>query len=296
MVSKTKPVSEKNTKSEILQAYEELMGELSGEAEFTKPEIEAQEIVKTASMQTTEKTINDLAKLKISLNQTVDSLTDNLVSEADKLVSLRKAVEISQKDLETNFQIKSKAEMLKKLFESHSEKQAGLEKEMDSKHKEWEEEQKSYEEGLKRNRQRDEEEYKYQADLENRRWEQKLEGEKQAYQQKLSELEDVKKQISQFPQEKEKAVSEATAKTLQEARKQFETEKSFTKQESETSLKISGLKISQLESSVKQQSDEIVLLKKQLDEATRQVKDIAVAVIESKKPEEKPLNPKPTIS
>lgn len=109
MASKTKPVSEKNTKSEILQAYEELMGELSDEAEFTKPEIEAQEIIKIASMQTTEKTINDLAKLKVSLNQTVDSLTDNLVSEADKLVSLRKAVEISQKDLETNFQIKSKA-------------------------------------------------------------------------------------------------------------------------------------------------------------------------------------------
>lgn len=287
MASRIKPVSEKNTKSEILQAYEELMGELSSEAEFTKPEIEGQEIIKTASMQTTEKTINDLAKLKVSLNQTVDNLTDNLVSEADKLVSLKKAVEISQKDLETNFQIKSKAEMLKKLFESHSEKQTGLEKEMDSKHKEWEEEQKIYEENLKRKRQRDEEEYKYQADLENRRWEQKLEEEKQTYQQKLAELEELKKQIGLFPQEKEKAIAQAVEKALAESRKQAEVDKSFAQQKAENTLKIAELKISQLENTAKDQASEIIQLKKQLDEATKQVKDIAVAVIESKK-EEKP--------
>jgi chromosome segregation ATPase len=237
MATKNKLVSEKNTKSEILQAYEELMGELSNEAEFTKPEIEAQEIIKTASTQTTEKTINDLAKLKVSLNQTIDNLTDSLVSEAEKLVSLKKAVEISRSDLEQNYQIKSKAEMLKKLFESHSEKQSALEKEMNSKHKEWEEEQKSHEESLKRKRQRDEEEYKYQADLENRRWGQKLEEEKQSYQQKLVELSELTKQVAQFPQEKEKAIAQSVEKALAESHKQAEVDKSFAQQKTESTLK-----------------------------------------------------------
>lgn len=295
MATKVKPVSEKNTKSEILQAYEELMGELSSGTELTAPEVEGQEIVKTALTQTTEKTINDLAKLKISLNQTTDSLTDSLVSEAEKLLSLKKAVEISKSDLETNFRIKSQAEMLKKLFESYSQKQSDLEKEMNSKHIEWEEEQKSYEENLKRRRQREEEEYKYQADLEKRRWEGELEEEKQAYQQKLTELEELKKQVAQFPSEKEKSISEAVGKALTEARKQSETEKSFTKQESETALKIAGLKISQLENTVKDQNVEIAQLKKQLEEATKQVKDIAVAVIESKKPEDKQSDSKSAI-
>ncbi len=287
MAAKIKPVSEKNTKSEILQAYEELMGELSSETDFTQQETEAGEVVKTASGQTTEKTISDLAKLKVSLNQTIDTLTDSLVSEAEKLVSLRKAVEISGSDLETNFQIKSKAEMLKKLFESYSQKQIELEKETADKQKRWVEEQVVYEENQNRARLRDEEEYKYQVDLEKRRWNQKLEEEKQGYQQKLTELEEHKKQIARFPGEKEQSVTEAVGKALAETRKQFETEKSFTKQESEAEVKLTGLKISQLENTVKQQSDEIIQLKKQLEEATKQVKDIAVAVIESKKPEEK---------
>ncbi len=281
--SKRKIVSEKNTKSEILQAYEELVSELSNETEFSKSEIEEKDMIKDASSQTTEKTINELARLKVTLNQTLDSLTDKLVSEAEKLVSVKKAVEISQKDLETNFQIKSKAEMLKKLFESYSEKQAELEKEMGSKRLAWEEEQKSYEEILKRKRQRDEEEDKYQVDLEKRRWNQRLEEEKEVYQQKLTELEDLKKQVAQFPQDKEKSINEAVGKALADARKQFETEKSFTKQESETALKIAQLQISQFENTLKDQSIEIVQLKKQLEEATKQVKDIAVAVIDSKK-------------
>lgn len=105
--------------------------------------------------------------------------------------------------------------------------------------------------------------------------------------QKLVELDELKKQVAQVPQEKEKSIVEATAKALAEARKQFETEKSFARQESEAALKITELKISQLEETVKIQSSEITQFKKQLDEATKQVKDIAVAVIESKKPIEK---------
>lgn len=288
MATRIKPVSEKNTKSEILQAYDELAKELSEETAFTPDEVEAREVVASGLAQTSEKTINDLAKMKISLNQTLDSLTDNLVAQAEKLVSLRKAVEVSQKDLENNFQIKSKAEILKKLFEAYSQKQTELEKEMLDKRKKWEEEQLDYETEIKRRRARDEEEYKYQTGLEKQRWQQKLEEEKNSYQEKLTELEGLKKQIAQFPQEKDKAIAESVGKALAEIRKQFETEKSFAKQERDGEVKITGLKISQLENTVKQQSEEITALKKQLDEATRQVKDIAVAVIESKK-EDKPL-------
>lgn len=258
----TKQISEKNTKSEILQAYEDLMLQLGEGVELTKKEVQEQAIVEKAASETTEKIISELARVKISLNQAIDSLSDSLTSEAEKLTDVRKAVTVSQRELESSFQIKARAEMLKKLFEAYSQKQADLEKEIAGKHKNWEEEQREYEEGLKRKRQREEDEYKYQVDLEKRRWSQKLEEEKEVYKQKLVELEELKKQTALFPQEREKAILEAVGKALAEEKKLFEVEKSFTKQESDTALKIAGLKISQLEAIVKEQAGEILELKK----------------------------------
>ena len=88
-------VTMKNKKSEIYNAYEELLkdyNEVKARAskatkiEKGKQKIE-QELVKTASDYTVESSIKGIANLKLDLSKTLTDLSDKLGAEAEKLVT-----------------------------------------------------------------------------------------------------------------------------------------------------------------------------------------------------------------
>ena len=86
------------------------------------------------------------------------------------------------------------------------------------------------------------------------------------------------------------AVKDAVAKSVAASQAEAAAKAQLTKQQSEAELNLSRVRVETLESTAKTQAQDIMLLKKQLDDATRQVKDIAVSVIENTRKESAPPN------
>ncbi|OGG11813.1 hypothetical protein A2Z00_03745 [Candidatus Gottesmanbacteria bacterium RBG_13_45_10] len=290
-MSRTKHVNEKNTKLEILDAYQELL------AQVTSPSPEAEAIVKeetvlldAASRDTVEKITTDLTKLKVSFNQTVGSLMEQLTTESDRLAILRNAIAIVEKNLEERQKISVTAGLLERMIAAHKQQEAEFETMMREKRATWAREQAEYEEARDRDREREEEEYQYTALLERKRAVDERERERLLHERKkaeeqeakdalMVELSELRKKVTAAPAETEKAVKQAVAIAVAQAQADATTKAQLAKQQSDAALNLGAVKIDSLEGVVKTQAQEIVLLKKQLDEATRQGKDIAVSVI-----------------
>lgn len=289
-------ISEKNTKNEILAAYRRLMERANQGASEEKntQSAEGNEVVEKASQETVEKINNYFAQFKSSFNSMVGNLTEKMAAEAERLANLRKAVTLSQKELEENHKIKATAGLLYRMVELQKEEEVRFEKEIKQKRNVWEEEQKDYVDGLKRERVREEDEYKYQTNLvkkhdeesrtETRRlFDVEITKQREAWLIKDKELEELRQKVARFPTETEKSISEAVTRSLAEVKKDSEVKEKMAKQQSEMNLQLAQLKTDSLEEKVKEQEKEISRLKAGLDEATRQVKDLAVSVAGAEK-------------
>jgi hypothetical protein len=293
---KTTPISEKNTKAEIIDAYQELMHQITNETPEYKQTTEEHKIVETAAKETVEKIVNDLSQLKLTTNQTIGSLTDRLTEEAEKLATLKKAITLAKKELEESQQITFKAGILQRLIATQIEEEEQFEKEIAAKRNAWAEEQKTYEDQLKKQRSREEDEYTYQRNLERKREKDNFEEEKRQFEKILAEekasqaqkeklLHDLQKEVDTFPAKLEKEIKQAVTQAIAQEKKDAQVQTNFAKQEAESQTKIAALKITSLETMVKTQTTEIEALKQQLQTATKHVKDIAISVVEGNRKE-----------
>lgn len=284
-------VSEKNTKNEILEAYYELINQATEGIVEDETINQDQQILESAAKETVEKITTDLSSLRISANQTISSLTDQLTAEAERFAILQKAISIAKVELAESNKIKLHVGMLKRMIELQKLEEEKFERAMEEKRNEWIEEQKAYEEQLKRERNREEEEYAYQKTLnkkrekdtfeeEKRAWEYDLQKKKEQQAQMEGELTELRRKAVLFPQELDKAVKTAVAQAIGQEKKESQIRQNFAKQEWDAKQQLYALKIASFEQSIKEQVTEINDLKRQLEKATQQVKDIAVTVIE----------------
>ena len=181
-----------------------------------------------------------------------------------------------------------------------------LQREIDQIRKIWTQEKQDYETDLLRikqqeelERKREEETYQYNLILTRKRaedefsdkklaWEKELSGRKEQLEKDRQELEALRKQAAEFDLRIEQAVRHAEENLKSSLTGEFETEKKLREQEVKSEKEILGLKIESLSSEVKRQAEEIVVLKKSLDQAQEQVKQIAVKVIEGGTPKTQP--------
>ena len=143
---------------------------------------------------------------------------------------------------------------------------------------------------------REEEAYRYEQQLERKRVVDERENERLMHERKdeeqeikdtlMTELSELRKKAAAAPVEIERAVKQAIATAVAQTQSDAATKASFAKQQADAALNLATVRITSLEETVKTQLQEIFLLKKQLDEATRQVKDIAVSVIASNRVEQ----------
>lgn len=142
-------------------------------------------------------------------------------------------------------------------------------------------------------RKRDEEEYQYQWKMERKRiedefgerkakWEKELLERKEEIEADKRELMDLREKVAGFESEMAKAVKEAQTNLAKEMEAEYATERKLREQEIKSEKEILNLKIDSLTSENVKLTSEIEVLKKSLDEATRQVKEIAVKVIEGR--------------
>lgn len=141
-------------------------------------------------------------------------------------------------------------------------------------------------------RKRDRESYEYEIGRRHKQaedeftdkkalWEKQLKDQQENLEKEKAELLDLRKMVDGFEMEKEKAVNEAQEILRKELTFKFETERRSREQEVKAERDILNLKITNLTTENNRLGDEIESLKKTLEEATKQLKEIAVKVIES---------------
>lgn len=112
-------------------------------------------------------------------------------------------------------------------------------------------------------------------------WEKYLKDQKEALDKNHLELEELRKKVATFESEKQQTINEAQEVLQKQLTQAFETEKRLREQEIKAEKEMQNLKITNLTTENSRQAREIEALRKALEEATQQVKDIAVKVIES---------------
>lgn len=143
-------------------------------------------------------------------------------------------------------------------------------------------------------RKREQELYEYETQLVRKKaedefsqrkieWERELEESKEVIEKDRLELEILRKQVSGFEVEKEKAVNAANGILQKDLTVKFESEKKLREQEIKGEKAILDLKITMLTQEASRQREEIVELKRALEKAATQLKEMAVSVIESGK-------------
>ncbi|NEW82869.1 MAG: hypothetical protein GZ094_10965 [Mariniphaga sp.] len=127
-------ISTKNTKNEILAAYEDLMKKAQ-EKKTEEPkkvqERQKQEtLVKNAGDLTYEGIVKDISDLKVGLSSGLDKLGENFVSEFKKFEGLQQAIQIEKQGLEDLYQLSANTDSLSVMLLAQKEKKEQFEQEM----------------------------------------------------------------------------------------------------------------------------------------------------------------------
>jgi hypothetical protein len=218
----TNEISNKSTKSEILDAYESLLKSIKDQkreaSQKVQEEIQNKTIVKKSSELSNEQIIKDVAGLKISISGALDKVTDSMLEKYREFTQLQDAISVQQKQLKELYQINVEAETLEALIASQKELKArhdaemaagklSFEQEMAARKESWKSEQVIYEtnrkeqdEQVKKNRKREEEEYAYTLKVTRKKeedtfnekktkWEKDLEEKKIRFEKEIAERE-----------------------------------------------------------------------------------------------------------
>jgi len=189
-------------------------------------------------------------------------------------------------------------DLIKSISEA-KEEFVGLQKEIEETKLSWEKEQRMHQQQLAERdqqeeleRRREKEAYEYETHRARKqmedefsekrvKWEKELASKKEEIEKERHELISLRKLADGFEEEKSKAVKEACSQLQKELTGEFSTKEKMREQEFKAEKEILVLRITNLTSENARQTQEIESLKKSLEEATSQLKDVAVKVIES---------------
>lgn len=255
-------VNEKSTKTEIWDAYKQLLSE-----------VQSRPVAITDDPARLQKMVEALAEAKAALvgrfESTIERVTATQQSyaEADQDLARRKATAI----------------------ESIEQGKQQLETTIESVRKQWEQEKADHE----LQRQRDEDTYQYNLTRKRR-------DEQEAYDRKASEreaalasretelakreqtVEELTKQVDAFPAQLEAAVKSAKEEVTKTLNSEHTAELKDVKQLAAHEKSILELKLQTAETTIASQAKQIADLQRQLDASSAQLKDMAVTVIQAK--------------
>ncbi len=263
-----KKLSAKNTKQELWDAYNELLDEIK-EKPIGANIKESENAVPQA--------IKGLSELKLELNKYLDKIGEVVLQELNSLRE-KKSIIARQKQ-----QMIDELEKQKEILEL----EIGKTREwwnQEIARKQTENEETSRTQELRRIREEDEYQYRLTSNRrteqdefksQKKKIEQALAEQKKELDQKSKDLENYSKQIAQE--------SEQGKKDLEKMLTDLHNREIFEiKINHKNELDISKLKLAGAEDKIKSQSQEIGMLRQQLAENSRQLKDLAISVVEGK--------------
>jgi len=312
---KTTPARTRKSKQEIEKEYSRIAEEVKQQAAAASPkeaeltrarEIDVRQAVEGITVETVAQKISNLG---IEVSKALADLSAKLTAEVDHLSSAREAVTLEKRERERLQRIDVAATALDQLVQEYASQQEQLEHEISEQRAAWSREeqeraqqQKEYDEALKKQRQREVEDYEYRKTLERKKAQDKYEEEtrllekrnkekqealEKSWQQREAALKEaeqelarLRKEVDGIPERLRKEVEEAASQAAASAGQKYEQQFLLLKKDAEAERRLSELQIRSLNETVARQVAEVESLQRQLDEAKRQVQDIAVKAIE----------------
>ena len=138
--------------------------------------------------------VQNLSNLGLEISKALAEISGKLVSEVERLTSIREAVALQTKELERLHKIDIAATAIDHLVLDYQSQKQTLEAEISTQREAWSaeelqraREQKEYEENLKKQRQREVEDYEYKKALERKKAQDKYEEETRVLEKKNKE-------------------------------------------------------------------------------------------------------------
>ncbi len=284
-MAQTKKVSEKSTKQELWQAYDELMAGMNTlPIEFSAPKKEEGK----------ENFIKNITDLKLSIGDNLDRIANDLLKSLNAAETFRLNLEKEKAQISENISFKKQAleTEIARIQQDNIDEENNYQKsqELIQKEKEIERkrEQDEYVYNLSIKRRKETDDYQAQKTLEIA----KLQEREEAVLLREKEITQLEKTVADMPKTLEDSIAQAKSEVTKELTAKFTAEISAMKIESGHQKDIRDLKEKNLESIIKSQEAEIAALKKQFADANSQLKEMAVTVIEGGSNKDK----NPTIS
>lgn len=305
----------KRTKAEIQDEFEKIREESQQEKLEYNPKTaelarEREEEVKSVLKEiTSESLVQRMTALGLEVSKTLSDLSSKLAAENNLLIALREGSLLEKKEMEKLHKIDVCATALDQLIEEYDEKKTSLEMEASARRAEWEkekeeraQEQKEFDDNLRKQRQREKEEYEYQKNTERKKEEDANEEasrvqernnkEKQeviekswaareaGLKEREDELNSLRAQVAGFDERIKAEAERSATEAIKTAEARHRQEVLVLQKDSEANRRIAELQIKSLEEVVARQTKEIESLDARLDEAKKQVQDIAIKAIE----------------
>lgn len=305
----------RRSKPEVEKEFSKVVDEAAEQKENTDSKTQELARLRQAEIQqavegiSVEGVVQNLSNLGLEISKALAEISGKLVSEVERLTSIREAVALQTKELERLHKIDIAATAIDHLVLDYQSQKQTLEAEISAQREAWSaeelqraREQKEYEENLKKQRQREVEDYEYKKALERKKAQDKYEEETRVLEKKnkekqeelekswkqretaLREKEDegvrLRKEVDEFPARLKMEVDVTVSNAVKSAEQRFEQERILLKKESESERRLAELQIQALQDQLARQSAEIEKQRAQVEDAKRQVQDIAIKAIE----------------
>ena len=309
------PTRAKRSKQEIEKDFARIAEEVEQQAASATPK--AAELARAREVDirqavggiTVEAVVQKMSSLGLEVSKALADLSAKLTAEVDHLSSVQEAVSLENGELERLHKIDIAATALDQLVQHYRGQKEQLELGISEQRAAWareEEErthqQKEYEDALKKQRQREVEEYEYKKALERKKAQDRYEEEirllekknrekqetlEKSWQQREASLKEaevelarLRKEVESIPERLKREIEGAASHSAASTAEKFEQQLVLLRKDAETEKRLSELQIKSLHETAARQAAEIESLQRQLDEAKRQVQDIAVKAIE----------------
>ncbi|NWG13803.1 MAG: hypothetical protein HXY20_09740 [Acidobacteria bacterium] len=312
---KIPPSRTRKSKQEVEREFSKISEEV--DRERTAASAKADELARAREAEirqasqgiTVDLVVQKMAGLGLEVSKALSDLSGKLTAEVERLNDIRESVALESRELERLHKIDIAATALDQLVQEYRLKKEELETEISSTREAWaseEEErafkQKEFEDALKKQRQREAEEYEYKKALERKKAQDKYEEEMRllekqnrekqealekswqqreaALKEREEELARLRAEVEAFPARLKKEIEAAVRDSVRAAEQRYEQQMVLLKKDAESEKRLAELQIKSLQETVARQSTEIESLQRQVEDAKRQVQDIAVKAIE----------------
>jgi hypothetical protein len=264
-------VSAKNTKAEIIQAYQDIAKRYeanvkSKKAEKVKKAVE-REVVEKASVHSTGNVTANLERLKADLAHGVDALAATFLEESRKMEDVQSAIRVLEERLKDLHDIEDAAVNIEDLLKTQEARKEQFAAEYDR---------------MKLERARAEEEYAYERaqqrkkdEAERAEREAELARREEWFRQNEKEFVRLQKEVEASPAKLEQAAAKARAEAAEATRRDMDIAHNLFVKETEGERRILETRLAHFEDVVKRQNEEIISLKAAAERASRQVQAIA---------------------